>query len=95
MAIPLCWCIQFAAGGSRHASWNHNLDAIAVPRDRLIGGCAIIRTVRGHLNNRIVSLIEQRADLGRIVDVLIRQRLCHDHAAGSIDRQMQLAPGPA
>jgi hypothetical protein len=51
-------------------------------------------TVRGHLNNRIVYLIEQRADLGRI-DVLIRQRLCHDPAARSVDRQMQLAPRPA
>jgi hypothetical protein len=49
-----------------------SLDAIAVLRDRLIGGCAVIRAVRGHLNNRIVNLIEQRADLGRIVDVLIR-----------------------
>ena len=47
-------------------------------------------TVRGHLNNRIVYLIEQRADLGRI-DVLIRQRLCHDPAARSINRQMKLA----
>jgi hypothetical protein len=33
-----------------------------VLRDRLIGGCGIIRTVRGHRNNRIVNLIEQRAD---------------------------------
>jgi hypothetical protein len=38
---------------------------------------------------------EQRADLGRIVDVLIRQRLCPDPAARSIDRQEQLAPRPA
>jgi hypothetical protein len=59
MAIPLCWWIRFAAGDSRRARRDHNLDAIAVLRDRLIGGWAIIRTVRGHLNNRIVNLIEQ------------------------------------
>jgi hypothetical protein len=47
MAISLCWCIKFAAGDSRRAWWNHNLGAIAVLRDRLVGGCAIIRTVRG------------------------------------------------
>jgi hypothetical protein len=94
MAIRLYWCIRFAAGDSRRAWRNHNLDAIAVLRDRLIGGCAIIRTVRGHLSNRIVTLIEPRADLGRIVDVLIRQRLRHDHVAGRIHRQMQLASLP-
>ena len=37
--------------------------------------------------------IEQRADLGRIVDVLIRQRLCHDHAAGERDEHPNI-PGP-
>src|ERR1700761_8386552 len=95
MAISPCWCIPFAAGDRRRAWWNHNLAAIAVWRGGLIGGCAIIRTVRGHLNNRIINLIEQRADLGRVVYVLIRQRLCHDQAAGSIDRQMPLAPRPA
>jgi hypothetical protein len=71
MAISLCWCIQFAAGDSRRAWQNRNLDPIAVLRDRLIGGWAIIRTVRGHLNNRIVNLIEQRADPGRIVGGMI------------------------
>jgi hypothetical protein len=79
----------------RRAWRNHNLDAIAVRRDRLIAGRAIICAVRGQLNNRIVNLIEPRADLGRIVDGLIRQRLCHDPAARSIDRQMPLAPRPA
>jgi hypothetical protein len=44
-----------------------------------------MRTIGCHLANRFVDLIEQRADLGRIVGVLIRQCLCHDHAAGSID----------
>jgi hypothetical protein len=40
----------------------------------------------------IVNLIEPQADRGQVVDVLIRQRLCHDHAAGSIHREMQIAP---
>ena len=40
----------------------------------------------------IVNLIEPRADLGRIVDVLVRQRLCNDHAAGSMHREMQFVP---
>ncbi|MDD2878657.1 MAG: hypothetical protein PHT60_16020 [Acidiphilium sp.] len=72
--------------------WYHNLDVIAVLRDCLVGRCAIISTVRSHPTNRTFYLIEQRADLGRIVDVLIRQRLRHDHAAGSVDCQMQISP---
>jgi hypothetical protein len=39
--------------------------------------------------------LRERADLGRIVGILIGRHLRHDHAAGSIDRQMQLAPFPA
>jgi hypothetical protein len=61
----------------------------------LVRGRTIISAVRRHLANRIVNLIEQQADLGRIVRVLIGQRLRHDHAAGCINRQMQLAPRPA
>jgi hypothetical protein len=37
----------------------------------------------------------QRTDLGWIIRILIRQRLRHDHAAGSIDCQMQLALRPS
>ena len=33
--------------------------------------------------------------MGWIVGVLIRQGLRHNHTAGGIDRQMQLAPFPA
>ena len=80
---------------SRRAWRNHHLDAIAVLRDRLIGGCAIIRTVRCYPVNWVVNLIEQRPDLGRIVRVLIGQRLRHDRAADGVNRQMQLAPRPA
>jgi hypothetical protein len=66
-----------------------------VRRNRLVGGRAIICAVRCHLGNRVVNLIKQRADLGWVVDVLIGQRLRHDHAAGGIHRQMQLALPPA
>ena len=42
-------------------------------RDRLVSGRTIISAVRCHLANRIVNLIEQRADLGRIVGVVQRR----------------------
>ena len=61
-------------------------------RDCLVGGRTIIGTISRHLANRIVNLIQQRRYLGRIVGILIRQRLRHNHAAGGINRQMQLAP---
>jgi hypothetical protein len=35
------------------------------------------------LDNRIANLIEQRADLARIIDVMISQRLCHNHAGST------------
>jgi hypothetical protein len=63
--------------------------------DRLVSGSAIIRAIGRHLGNLTVNLIEQRRYLRRIVGVLIRQGLRHDHAAIGINCQMQLAPCPA
>jgi len=95
MAITLCRHTRFAARDGRRARRDHHFDLIAVRGDRLVGGRAIIRAIGRHLDNGIVNLIEQRAYLGRIIRILIRQPLRHDHAAGGIDRQMQLAPCPA
>jgi hypothetical protein len=95
MAITLCRWIQFTAGNGCRAGRDYHLDAIAMCRDRLVNGITIIDAVCCHPANWIVDLLEQRPDLGWIIGVLIRQRLRHDHAAGSIHRQMQLAPRPA
>jgi hypothetical protein len=67
----------------------------SLARCYLAGGRTIIRTVRCYPLNWVVNLIEQRPDLGRIVRVLIGQRLRHERAAGGVNRQMQLAPRPA
>jgi hypothetical protein len=77
MAITLCRRTRFAARHSRRARWDHDLDAISI---------------RCYPLNWVVNLIEQRPDLGRIIRVLIGQRLRHDRAAGGVNRQMQLAP---
>ena len=74
------------------AWWDHHLNAIAMLRDRLVGGRTIISTISRHLVNRIVNLIQQRCYLRRIVRILIRQRLRYNHAAGDINRQMQPSP---
>jgi hypothetical protein len=95
MVITLCRLIPFAAGHRRRARWNHHIDVIAVRRDRLLSGVTIIRAIGRHSGNPVFNLIQQRRHLGWIVGVLIRQGLRHDHAAGSIDRQMQFAPFPA
>jgi hypothetical protein len=50
---------------------------------------------RRDLSDRAVKLIEPWRHLGRIISLLIRPRLRHDHPAGGIDRQMQLARCPA
>ena len=54
-----------------------------------------LKSIRRHAANRRVNLIQQRRDLGGIVAILIREGLRHNHAAVSIDAQMQLAPLPA
>ena len=95
MATMLCGLIRFAAGHSRRARWNHHVNAIAVRRDRLVSGVTVIRTIRRHPGNPIVNLIEQRRYVRRIISVLIREGLRHDHAAARIHRQMQFAPFPA
>ena len=95
MAITLCRRYHFAAGYGRRARWNLHLGAIAVRRDRLVSGVTIIRAIRRHSGNPVFNPIRQRRHLGWIVGVLIRQSLRHDHAAGSIDRQMQFTPFPA
>src|SRR3954468_22628573 len=95
MTITLCRRTLLAAGDSRRAWWDHHRDVTAVRGDRLVDGRTIIRTICRHLNNWLVNLIKQRPDLGRVVGILIRQRLRHDQAAGGIDCQMQLAPRPA
>jgi hypothetical protein len=56
---------------------------------------AIIRTIGRHPDNRAVDLIEQRRHPGRIVGVLIRQGLRHDHASGSIDPDAAFATSGA
>jgi len=66
MAITLCRRTRFAARDGRRAGRDHHLDLIAVCGDRLVDGRAIIRAIRRHPANRVVDLIEQRADLGRI-----------------------------
>src|SRR3954469_25542011 len=95
VAVTLCRCTQFAAWDGRRARWDYHLNAIAVRRNRLVSGVTVIRTIGHYLGNRAVNLIEERPYLGWIVGVLIRQCLRHDHAAGRVDRQMQLAPLPA
>ena len=95
MVITLCRLIPFAAGHRRRARWNLHIDVIAVRRDRLVSGVTIIRAIRRHSGNPVFNLIQQRHHLGWIVGVLIRQGLRHDHAASSIDRQVQFTPFPA
>ena len=95
MPITLCGRSRFGAGYSGRARRDHHLDAIAVRRDCLVGGGAVIRAAGCRPGYRTVNLIKQRGDLGWIVGILIRQGLRHDHAAGGINRQMQLAPFPA
>jgi hypothetical protein len=72
MTITLCRYIRFTAENSRRARRDHHLNALAVRGDRLVGGRAIICTIRRYLNNRIVDLIKQRTDLGWIIRILIR-----------------------
>jgi hypothetical protein len=95
MAVTLCRRTQFTAGHGCRTRWDHHHDAIAVRRNRLVGGVTVIRAIGRYPNNPTVNLIKQRRHLGWIVAVLIGQGLRHDHAAGRVDRQMQFTPFPA
>jgi hypothetical protein len=66
MAITLCRRTRFAVWDGRRAWRNHHFDLIVVCGDRLVGGRAVGR----HLNNRIVNLIEERADLQKERSIL-------------------------
>jgi hypothetical protein len=92
MVITLCRLIPFAAGHRRRARWSHHIDVIVLRRDRLVSGVTITRTIRRHSGNPVFNLTQQRRHLGWIVGVLIRQSPRHDHAADSIDHQMQFTP---
>ena len=82
MTITLCRWISFTTRDGCRAGRDHHVDTIAMGSNRLVSGVTIIRTIGRHPANRTVNLIEQRADLGRIVDVLIGQRLRYDCAYG-------------
>jgi hypothetical protein len=70
---------------------DHDFD-IALRGDRCGSGRAVIRAVSRHLGNSDFNLIEQRRNLRRIVDVLIREGPRYYHAVAGIDRQTDFAP---
>jgi hypothetical protein len=72
MTITLCQWISFTTQHGCRARWDHRLDAIAMGSNYLVSGVTVIRPIGRDPANRAVNLIEQRADLGRIVAVLIR-----------------------
>lgn len=72
MAVALRGQTRSTAAGGRRAWWDHHLDAIAVRSNGPVARPAIIRAVRRHSDDRRVNLIEQRANLGRVIGVLVR-----------------------
>ena len=95
MAVALCQLTWFAAQDGRRAGRDHHLDLTAVRGDRLVGGRTIVRGIRRYLNNGIIDLIEQWADPGWIIRILIGQWMRYYHAASRIHRPIQLAPRPS
>ena len=92
MPVTLCEWTLFTAEYRSRARWDHDCDIFAVRRDRCVGGGAVIRAVCCHPGDSDVNLIKQRADLGRIVGVLVREGLRNYRAVVGIDRQMEFAP---
>jgi len=55
----------------------------------------VVSTIGGERGHHSCDLVEQRADLGAVVDLLGRERGCDDLAAAGIQADVQLPPQPA
>jgi hypothetical protein len=63
--------------------------------DRPIHVLAVVCPVAGERRQRVLDLIEQRAELGAVISLVARQLGGDDLAAAGVDAQVQLAPGAA
>ena len=61
----------------------------------LVNRIAIVGAIRSHSGDRVRDLVEQGTDQGGIAVLGGRQLRSEDLAAVGIDRQVQLASGPA
>jgi hypothetical protein len=57
MPVTLCEWTLFTTEYGGRARWDHDFDIIAVRRDRLVGGGAIIRAVSRYPTDPAVNLI--------------------------------------
>src|ERR1700676_4946312 len=80
MPVTLCEWTLFTTEYRGRARWDHDFDIIAVRRDGVVGGSALIRAVRRYPVDPTFNLIQERRRLRRIVGILIREGLRHDHA---------------
>jgi hypothetical protein len=81
-ALPLIW----VGCPRRRRAWLSH---------RPIGWFPVVRTVRRQGSNRAWDLVEQRADQGSVTVLGGRSFRGEDLTTVGIDRQLQLAPGPA
>ena len=61
----------------------------------LVHRFAIVRTVRHHGDDLALERLEQRRDLTGIIRGIVGQHAGDDLAGAGIDRDVELAPGPA
>ena len=92
MSITLFEWPLFTTEHRGRARWDHDLNILAVRRDGVVGGSAIISTVSCYPRDPVFNLIQQRRHPRGIIGVLIREGLRDYHATASIDRQMEFAP---
>lgn len=74
------------------ARWNDYPCAWAVTQDNVIGGSAIIGSIRSELADLIADLIQQLLQLRGIPCFLICQTMCKDFAAVGVNGQVQFSP---
>ena len=88
MPVTLCEWTPFTTEYRSRARWDHDCDIFAVRRDRCVGEGAAVVSAPSAVTLVILTsnLIEQRADLGRIVGVLVREGLRNYRAVVGIDR---------
>ena len=74
--------------------WDHDPDACAMLRDRLVSRRSIIGTIGCHLFNVSLYLIKQQPHLGRVSYFFLSECLSYDQDAGGVNGEMQSAPEP-
>jgi hypothetical protein len=96
MAVSPCRCGLDCIAQHGARSWRDDDFRVGMPRgDLAVDTVLIIRTVSGERGDRTTDLIEQRAGLGGVIDVVGGQRRRRELPGVGVHTDVQITPGTA